>query len=55
MVFYFILILLFAAVFLFLGWRIITSQQTAKPPMDQFICPHCNESHCSCQKRDNDK
>ena len=53
--FYFILIVLFVAVFLFLGWRIFTSRQPVEPPMDQFVCPQCNELHCDCHKRNEDK
>lgn len=52
--FNFILILLFVAVFVFLGWRILTTRQPAEPPMDQFVCPHCNESHCDCHQRKTD-
>jgi hypothetical protein len=55
-VFYLMLILLFIAVFAFLGWRIISVRQPVKPSTDnQFACPRCNEQHCDCQRISEEK
>lgn len=53
--FYLILILLFVAVFGFLGWRIVKKQlveatiKTVSPP-DRFTCSICDEHDCVCHK-----
>jgi len=53
MMLYLILILLFICVFIFLGWRIWSSQMPPKPvKLETYVCPHCNEKHCECHKQD---
>jgi hypothetical protein len=52
MVMYTLLGVLFVAVFGFLVWRIVMSQDRAAPSSDDlFICPICNEQHCECHKK----
>jgi hypothetical protein len=48
---YFILIVLFALVFAYLGWRILMTSGSAPPPTDAFVCPHCNRKDCICHKK----
>ena len=54
---YFILILLFIAVFVFLTWRILTSVKpgTDSEAPEKFVCPVCNEHHCECHKKHGEK
>lgn len=49
---YFILVLLFIAVFAYIGWRIIAGQQTTRSDTTPYVCPHCDEINCECHKRD---
>ncbi len=54
---YFILILLFIAVFVFLTRRILTSVKpvsNSETP-EEFFCPVCNEHHCECYKKPREK
>lgn len=49
--FYVVLVILFILVFVFLGWRIWTTQLPARPAkVDTYICPRCNDYHCDCHK-----
>ena len=52
MSFYVILVLLFIAVFIILGWRILTVKRTKDSKPSMHICPHCNERDCDCYKVD---
>jgi hypothetical protein len=45
--------LLFAAVFIFILWRIISMHPTSPRGQETYICPHCGERHCDCHKRGN--
>jgi hypothetical protein len=48
---YFILIVLFIAVFVFVIWRIFSAKPPSQPaPRETYVCPVCNENHCECHK-----
>lgn len=53
MILYILLIILFLAVFAWLAWRIVMKQVPAEtpPPETSYICPVCNDEHCSCHKK----
>lgn len=43
--------LLFAAVFIFILWRILTLHAPPPSKPETYVCPHCGEHHCDCHKR----
>jgi len=53
MIFYILLTVVFIAVFGWLAWRIVMKQVPAEtpPPEASYVCPVCNDEHCSCQKK----
>ena len=52
MLIYVLLIILFIAVFGWLAWRIVMrSVPTSPRPEATYVCPVCNEEHCSCHKK----
>jgi len=52
MILYILLAVLFVAVFGWLAWRIVMKQVPVTPPPDaSYICPVCNDEHCSCHKK----
>ncbi len=52
MLVYILLAVLFVAVFGWLTWRILMRQvPVTPPPEDAYICPVCNDEHCSCHKK----
>jgi hypothetical protein len=51
---YAILMVLFAAVFGFITWRIFSGQKPkpVSPPSAVYECPICNEAECDCHKKE---
>lgn len=41
---------LFAAVFIFILWRIMAMQAPPPSKRDLYVCPHCGDQHCDCHK-----
>ncbi len=49
--FYGVLSVLFAAVFIFILWRVLRMQAPPPAKREFYVCPRCGERHCECHKR----